>query len=295
MSEADRKGTAIAVAGLGAMGQRVARRLLSLGYEVHVWSRNRDSVGALADAGAHAVDTPADAVARTAALITFVTDGSALRDIMVGRDGSASGNRPITLLQMGTVSPADLADVAAMLPQGSALLDVPVLGSIAEAETGRLRILAGADPRTYAMWRSLLEDLGTPRLLGPPGAGTAAKLVANSAVLGVVGLLGESLRLASALGLEREAAFATLAATPLAEQAERRRDSIIHQRYPRRFGLSLARKDADLILHASSAAGVRLRLAQAMREWLSDAESAGLGDHDYTAVLSGILGEPPAF
>jgi HAD superfamily hydrolase (TIGR01450 family) len=59
--------------------------------------------------------------------------------------------------------------------------------------------------------------------------------------------------------------------------------------YPRRFALSLARKDADLILGSSAAADVELPGLGAVRGWLAAAEAEGRGDDDYTAMLATIL------
>ena len=75
----------------------------------------------------------------------------------------------------------------------------------------------------------------------------------------------------------------------MAAQAERRRASIESGEYPRRFSLSLARKDADLVAEAAASAGVDLRLATAAQSWLREAEAAGLGDEDYSAMLGWIL------
>src|SRR5438067_1964291 len=85
--------------------------------------------------------------------------------------------------------------------------------------------------------------------------GKAAELVANSTLFGMLVALGEALALADRLGLDRDTAFEVLAHTPLAAQAERRRDSLATGSYPRRFALSLARKDASLVVEAGAAAG----------------------------------------
>jgi 3-hydroxyisobutyrate dehydrogenase/2-hydroxy-3-oxopropionate reductase len=77
-------------------------------------------------------------------------------------------------------------------------------------------------------------------------------------------------------------------ATSLAAQAERRRDAIETGDYPHRFTLSLARKDADLVVEAAAAAGVDLRLARAAQSWFAAAEDDGRGDQDYSAVLARI-------
>ena len=76
----------------------------------------------------------------------------------------------------------------------------------------------------------------------------------------MIALLGESIALGEGLGLRRDVVFDILAATPLAQRAERRRGTIESGEYPPRFALSLARKDADLILEAAERAAVDLRL-----------------------------------
>ena len=139
-------------------------------------------------------------------------------------------------------------------------------------------------------WRPLLSVLGQVNHVGPVGAGSAAKLVANSTLVGIIGVLGEALSLARRLGLPDQVAFDVLATTALASQAERRRDAVESGEYPPRFALSLAKKDADLILEAAE--GADLRLTQAAQSWLADAERAGRGDQDYSGVLAQILEQP---
>jgi 3-hydroxyisobutyrate dehydrogenase/2-hydroxy-3-oxopropionate reductase len=197
-----------------------------------------------------------------------------------------------TIIQMSTVGPASLSRLASVLPAETGLLDAPVLGSVSEADSGSLRIFVGGPPELVERWMAVLSALGSPIHVGPVGAGTAAKLVANATLFGVLGLLGEALVLARQLGLSMNVAFDVLAATPLAAQAERRRASIESGDYPTRFALSLARKDADLILEAATAAGADLALGRAVSTLLADADDAGWGDRDYSAVVARILGSP---
>ena len=186
------------------------------------------------------------------------------------------------VLQMSTVSRAATERLAAELPAGVDLLDAPVLGSLAEAEAGGLRIFVGGDA----------DVLGSPLYVGPLGAGTAAKLVANSTLFGVLAVLGEALALAERSGLSREVAFEVLAATPLAAQAERRRSSIEAGDYPARFSLALALKDAELVREAAAASATELRALEAARTWLADAVARGRAEQDYSAVLAQILSSP---
>lgn len=143
-----------------------------------------------------------------------------------------------------------------------------MLGSVGEAESGTLTIFAGGLAAVVDQVEPLLAVLGTIVRAGLPGAGAAAKLVANAALLGTLAVLGETLALADALELSPDVSAAVLASTPLAEQARRRLPMIVAGDYPRRFALSLARKDADLILRSCAAAGVELPGLSAMRGWL---------------------------
>jgi 3-hydroxyisobutyrate dehydrogenase len=288
--------TRVTVIGLGGMGGLIARRLLDAGHDVTVWNRTASKAAPLAEAGATVAESPAAASLEAEAVLVMLADPQALEHVTAGPDGIASGASPsTTMIQMSTVGPDAVLRFAASLPAGMELLDAPVLGSLPEAEAGTLRVFAGGPAALVERWTPLLSTLGTVLHVGPVGAGSAAKLVANSTLFGALGVLGEALALADALGLQREVAFDVLAASPLASQAERRRPAIESGDYPTRFALSLALKDADLVRDAAAASGAELRLAEAARSWLADAAEGGLADEDYAAVLAWILGSRPRY
>ena len=272
------------------MGVRVAGRLLDLGHEVIVWNRSPAKAAGLVERGAVAAADPADAAARAEFLLTMVADPAALGAVTRGASGIAAGARAsLTVIDMSTVGAVAIAELAAALPEHTALLDAPVLGGISEAESGSLTIFVGGPDDAVERAMELLSALGSPIHVGPLGSGQAAKLVANASLFGAVGLVGEAIALARGLGLDGEIAYEVLAATPLAAQAERRRPAIENASYPPRFRLALACKDADLIADAAAAAGVELRLAEAVRSWLADAAAAGFAECDYTAMLATIV------
>jgi len=280
--------TRVAVIGLGAMGGRIARRFIEASHDVVVWNRDATKITALADLGATPARTPSEAARGADAVVTMVADPQALRDVTEGPAGVAAGaGAGTTVIQMATVGPASVTRLASVLQAGAGLLDAPVLGSLSEVESGSLRIFVGGSAELTERWRPLLSALGTPLHVGPLGAGTAAKLMANSVLFGVLCVLGEALALGEGLGLSRDKAFEVLAGTPLGAQAERRRPAVESGRYPARFSISLARKDADLIFEAAAASGTDLRLAAAARTWFAEAGRAG--DPDYSAVLARIL------
>ncbi|NYF59312.1 NAD(P)-dependent oxidoreductase [Micromonospora purpureochromogenes] len=279
----------VAVIGLGGMGSRMAGRLLDAGHDLVVWNRTPQRASNLVARGAVAAGSPAEAARRAGFVITMLSGPAALQEVVEGPQGIAAGaTASTTLAEMSTVGPPAVRRLAAMLPDGVGLLDAPVLGSVSEAESGSLRIFVGGPEQLAQQWMPLLGALGSPMHVGPLGAGAAAKLVANSTLFGVLAVLGEALALADGLGLPRDIAFKVLSATPVGPQADRRRPAIESDEFPLRFALSLARKDADLVVAAAESASVELPVAAAARQWVVAAQEAGLGDRDYSAVLAHI-------
>jgi 3-hydroxyisobutyrate dehydrogenase-like beta-hydroxyacid dehydrogenase len=284
--------TTVAVAGLGGMGSRMARRLVEAGHHVVVWNRTSAKAAELVELGAQQADTPADAAREAEVVLTMLADPDALRAVVEGADGIAAGaGEGRTVIEMSTVGPAAIARLRSLLPQETGLLDAPVLGSLLEVEAGSLRIFVGGPEPLVERWTPFLSELGTPLHVGPLGSGAAAKLVVNSTLFGVLGVLGEAVALGRGLGLTPEATFDVLASTPVAAQAERRREAIASREYPRRFSLSLAVKDAELVAEAAAGADVDVKVAVAALEWLREADEAGWGDRDYAEVLAWMLGQ----
>jgi 3-hydroxyisobutyrate dehydrogenase-like beta-hydroxyacid dehydrogenase len=278
----------VAVIGLGAMGSRIARRLVDARHDVVVWNRSPEKVRQLTDAGATAAASPADAARHAQNVITMVADPAALQAVTQGPDGVAAGvGDSTTVIEMSTVGPAAVRRLASVLPRGTTLLDAPVLGSLPEAESGTLSIFVGGDAADVERSVALLRVLGSPVHVGPLGAGAAAKLIANFTLFGVLAIIGEAVAAGDRLGLSRDAVFEVLATTTVAAQAERRRPAIERNEYPQRFALSLAKKDVDLL--AEAADGIDMRVFEAARSWLADAAAAGRGELDYAAMLAQII------
>jgi 3-hydroxyisobutyrate dehydrogenase-like beta-hydroxyacid dehydrogenase len=281
----------VAVIGLGAMGSRIARRLLEAGHDVVVWNRTPSKADPLVGAGAAPAATPAEAAVRAHAVITVLADPDALRAVVEGPDGVAAGaSAGATVIEMSTVGPEAIRWLASAIPVGVGLLDAPVLGSLGEAESGTLLVFVSGPDELFERWQPLLASLGSAIHVGSLGAGASAKLVANATLVGTLTLLGEILALADGLGISREVAFRVLAETPLAAQAQRRRGQLERGEFPLRFSLALGRKDARLIVEAAERSGVEARVLAAAAEWFAEAEEAGLGGRDYSEVLNAIIG-----
>lgn len=279
----------VGIVGAGAMGSAFVERLLACGHRVRVWNRTRAALEPLVGLGAGAAQSAAEVAADSDLLITIVSDAVALRAVSEGARGVAAGAHPgLIAVEMSTVGPNAIRALREALPASTALLDAPVHGPPDSARAGSLAIFAGGDADVLEHVRPVLELLGSVRHIGPLGSAAGAKLIVQTTLVGTLALLGEALALAEAVRVPREVMFDVLAQTPLAAQAKRRRPMVESGDYSASFRLSLARKDIDLVAETAQRAGLHLRLDEAGRSWLMDAEHDGRGDQDYTAIVATI-------
>ncbi|MDX6415046.1 MAG: hypothetical protein QOH23_2456, partial [Gaiellaceae bacterium] len=120
--------TKVAFLGLGGMGSRMAPHLLDAGHELVVWNRSPDKAASLVERGASLAGSPADAARDGDVVITMLADPAALSAVVEGLASGMSARQ--TLIDMSTVGPATVEEITAKLPEGTHLLDAPVLGSL---------------------------------------------------------------------------------------------------------------------------------------------------------------------
>src|SRR5216683_4986333 len=285
----------IAFLGLGQMGAPMATRLLQAGHELTVWNRTPDRAKPLAARGATVAGSPAEAGAGAAFAITMLASPEALKDVVLGAEhGLVRALGPGQMyIDMSTVGPHTVRSIAAQFPQGVAVVDAPVRGSVSQAAEGRLEIFVGASDEDFERARPILASLGSVGHVGGPGAGAAMKLVANLALGASIAAVGEALALGEALGLGRAPLLDMLEGSQLGPVVRGKRANIESGHYPPAFKLRHADKDLRLVVEAAAVVGRDLRLSAAAKAWLDAAVEGGAGDLDYSAVVATIVGEEP--
>ena len=287
----------LACCGLGLMGEPMAARLLEGGVadELTVWNRTAERASRLVEGGARPASSPADAARGADVVITMLKDPAAVESVVFGADGLAEGlSDGSTLIEMSTIGPTAVRSIRDRLPATVDMLDAPVLGSVPQATEGTLKLFVGGDDDRFELCRPVLERFGTPRHLGPLGAGASMKLVANLCLGVLMTGLGEALALARALDLQQPDVLDILADSPIQVPVRSKRTYIESDEWPPNFKLVLATKDMRLVIEEAQRRGLDLRVASAVTRWLDEAEAAGLGDLDYSAVIKQILEAQPA-
>ena len=99
--------------GMGAMGSRMADRLLAAGYDLTVYNRERERTRMLEQRGAKVAATPRELASRADIILSSVADDAAVENVMTGSDGALAAARlGTTFIEMSTISPAMINRVA---------------------------------------------------------------------------------------------------------------------------------------------------------------------------------------
>ena len=138
----------IAVVGLGAMGAGAARRLLDQGQRVVVWNRTREKAAPLIERGAMVAESPGEAAAGAAIVITFLADDRALEEVVLGANGVASGlDEGKVHLSMSTIAPTTARTLARRTGSAARYVAAPVFGRPDAAASGQLWIATRVPPQ----------------------------------------------------------------------------------------------------------------------------------------------------
>jgi 3-hydroxyisobutyrate dehydrogenase len=282
----------IGVAGTGRMGTAVARRLLALGHDVHVWNRTPAHAGEALAAGAAWCESAAELAEQSETVITFLYDDDAVEEVYFGTRGLLAGDVEDRLfIDMGTVSPESPARIAAAMEDCHAsFVECPVSGSTPQARSGALVGFAGGSPTAFSRAQPVLSVLcRRVELVGLPGAGARLKLAANLLLAVFYQALGEALLLADPPAEQRARVLALLADSNIGAALLRSRgDEIVATLDGARpatatFDVDALRKDLRYMAAEAESRNRELPLASRTLECLDRAARAGNGRLDAVA------------
>ena len=194
--------------GLGAMGSRMALRLLDAGYPLIAYNRTRERGAEVERAGAVIVATPAEVAERSQVICGCLLDGHAVEHVYTADDGLIGNSRAGQIyVEHGTFAPELARDLSSMLEQrGAAFLDAPVTGGPEAATSGQLTIMVGGQAAAVAEVSDVLHAYaGRVCHIGGPGTGLQLKLVNQLLVSCHVAAAAEATAMIRRLGLPIEA------------------------------------------------------------------------------------------
>lgn len=277
----------VAVLGLGAMGSRMAARLLDAGYAVSVYNRTAKAAEPLVALGATGAASPREAVQGCGVVIACVRDDEAARAIWLGEGGLSALEPGSVVVESSTLTPACVSEIAAeAAAQGVIYLDAPVVGTRPQAEAGQLVYLVGGEREGLSRARPILEVLaGAIHYVGASGTGATLKLAVNALFTVQVAAMAEALSLASGSGIDRQAAFEVLGALPVTSAAAKGAASLmLAGKHTPMFPIELVVKDLGYVEAAAEQAEVSVPITAAARAVYAQAQVEGDGGLNVTAV-----------
>jgi 3-hydroxyisobutyrate dehydrogenase len=283
-------GQQIAVLGLGAMGSRMAARLLDAGHELVVYNRDPMRARALEERGATAATSPKAAAQGSDVVITIVRDDEASRAVWLDPvSGALSGMKEgAVAVESSTVTPSYVSALSNEMAKSHVeLVDAPVVGSRPQAEAGQLIFLVGGESELVDQLRKLLLVMGSAvHHVGPIGTGAVMKLTVN-ALLGIqVAALGELLGMTRRAGVSDEATVRILAEMPVTSPAAKAASALMAaRRFEPLFPIELMEKDLRYVADTSRQLGSETPTASAARAVFQRAIDAGLGSDNMVGVM----------
>jgi 3-hydroxyisobutyrate dehydrogenase-like beta-hydroxyacid dehydrogenase len=289
--------TSIAVVGLGAMGGRIAGRLLSQGHDVYGSNRTRSKADELVEQGLVWCGSPREAAEAADVVISMVTDSAALEAVTAGTNGILAALAVGKVyVDMSTVSPQTSREVARRVASsGAAMLAAPVSGSLPAAEQGGLSIIAGGDIDAFERVEAILRQLGsTVTFVGDNGQALLLKLAININLAVQMLAFSEGLLLAERGGIERDLALTVLTSSAIGSpMLKARAPLLLEQPNEAWFDVGMMQKDLRLALESATHLQVPLPSAVVADELLSEARALGYQHRDI-AVLFQVLSEESA-
>ena len=277
--------------GLGTMGGRMATNLQKAGYKLVVHDLHRQAASHHLNAGATWADTPRALAQEADVILTSLPEPADVEAVGLGADGLLAGVRPgAAWFDLSTNAPRMVKKLhAAFVEKGAHMLDAPVSGGPAGAQSRKLAIWVGGEKSAFDAHKDVLDAMGDkPAYIGPVGSATVAKLVHNMSSYAVVCALAETFAMGVKAGVEPLALW-----NAVRQGAAGRRftfDALIDQWLPGKydppaFALKLAHKDVALANALGRELGLPMRICNLTLAEMTEAIGRGWGGRDSRAVM----------
>jgi len=283
----------IGICGTGRMGSAIAQRLMSVGHEIGVWNRNSAKTISLTDAGATLFASPAELAKGCEVVIVMLLNDAATEAVYRGPNGILQAALAGKLvIDMSTVRPGTMkSNGSSVLQQGAAFVECPVGGSTGPAKEGKLFGLVGGTKADVTRAMPLLEQM-CRRIehVGELGSGSMMKLAVNLPLLVYWQALGEALTICKPLNLPADRLIDILSDTAGTPTAMKGRGAVIAKVLggaplgETAFGLNAAKKDLATAVQFGASIHAELPVTAIALACYEEAEAAGLGEADATAV-----------
>ena len=285
----------VGIAGLGIMGGAYARSLLAAGFRVIGYDIANEPLEALRSSGGVPLKSARELAEHSHVVITALADPKALASVCLGENGLVHAARPSAVVIETSTLSLDVKETcrAALADAGTTLLDCPVSGTGAQAAAKDLLVYASGDQGAIERCRPVFDGFSRETLyVGPFGAGTKTKYIANHLVAIHNLASAEAMLLATRAGLDPELTYqAIIRGAGTSRIFEVRGPMMVAERYePPTMKFDVYMKDIMLILDFARQLSTPTPLFAASVPFYMAALAQGRAKQD-TAGLFAVLKE----
>jgi 3-hydroxyisobutyrate dehydrogenase-like beta-hydroxyacid dehydrogenase len=266
----------------GLMGHGIAKNLQAKGHPLAITvHRNRERVADLLAAGATQAASFAE-LARNADIVFLCVTGSPqVEAAVLGENGVLAGAKSgLVIVDCSTSEPDSTTKLRERCAAADVkFVDAPLARTPVEAEAGKLNVMVGATPETFASLKPVLERFGENVLhVGGPGAGHTIKLLNNFIAQAICTATAEAFAVGQRAGVDLKQLVALISAGAV--------NSGIFQMMAKslqgdlgglKFELDNARKDIRYYTHLAEGLNVPTVVGEAVHQSLALASALGHG------------------
>ena len=277
----------IAFLGLGKMGSAIAGLLVKKGYGVAVWNRSEGPRTKLAELGATAAGTPAEAVSGARVVFTMLNDDEAVESVLFEQGALQAMAKGAVHVSMSTMS-VPLAErlETEHAERGQGYLGCPVFGRPAVAKAGKLW-LAVAGPEDLVLEMTPVLDVfsrGISVVGTRPHLAHAVKLGGNFLITAMIASLSEAFVFAEHSGIDQEQFLETVNSALFQSPFYASYGQVmLHPPEEAAATVALGDKDMRLFREAGKEIEMRTPMADIFQQHFNAAMEAGSSDEDWAA------------
>lgn len=275
--------------GLGTMGLPMATRIAKGGYHLSVYNRTAATSVQLNESTVTRCASPADVARQSDVVFSMLSTPGVLHAVATGTDGILAGIKPGAIhVDCSTVSPEVTRELeASYKSRGATFMHMPVLGSVPQAEEGSLLLFVGGETVAFNKIEPLLSLIGKRHWhFAKIEQATIMKLICNSFIAGMIGVLAQAIVFARKAGLSPADLLEIIGMSQMnAPMYQSKGSSILARNFAPRFYTEHLDKDARLFVEAGRSLGVPMPVGEVMKDLFTKAMERDLAREDYSSVI----------
>jgi len=272
------------------MGQALGERLLEQQQTLVIYNRNANKTVKLAQKGATALNSAQQAVSISDICLLFLSDANAINTVLDTIESQHLIGK--TFIQMGTIAPDESRLLEQRLnQQDCSYLECPVLGSLPEARSGSLILMAAGDRAVFDAVLPLLNQIGNqPKYFGITGNGSTVKLAVNQLIAGLTSSFALSLALIEKEGVDSDEFMSVVRDSALyAPTFDKKLERMLTRDFANpNFPTKHLAKDTTLFLNIAERLALNTAALEGISDLLQYTLAKGLADTDYSALYAGV-------